>query len=144
MGYVRGGLDDALDKLARRDELRRRAAGEATGTTPAVTELVEAIAGLRRVSAGWVRLAGAGGTLRDVTHASVRERADAGLSHIPEDRHARGLVLDYTVADNLILGLQHHFSRRGRLERDRRLAGRHEADEDERRLQRRDHPIRSV
>jgi pyruvate/2-oxoglutarate dehydrogenase complex dihydrolipoamide acyltransferase (E2) component len=41
---VRGGLDDALDKLARRDELRRRAAGEATGTPPAVQELVEAIA----------------------------------------------------------------------------------------------------
>jgi hypothetical protein len=39
-------LDDALDKLARRDELRRRAAGEATGTPPAVTELVEAIAGV--------------------------------------------------------------------------------------------------
>src|SRR5215216_6645190 len=38
------GLDDALDKLARRDELRRRAAGEPTGTPPAVTELVEAIA----------------------------------------------------------------------------------------------------
>jgi hypothetical protein len=41
---VRGGLDDALEKLARRDELRRRAAGEITGTPPAVTELVEAIA----------------------------------------------------------------------------------------------------
>jgi len=41
---VRGGLDDALDKLARRDELRRRAAGEATGTAPAVQELAEAIA----------------------------------------------------------------------------------------------------
>jgi hypothetical protein len=41
---VRGGLDDALEKLARRDQLRRRAAGEATGTPPAVTELVEAIA----------------------------------------------------------------------------------------------------
>ncbi|AEV89031.1 hypothetical protein ACWT_8022 [Actinoplanes sp. SE50] len=44
---MRGGLDDALDKLARRDELRRRAAaGEAPGTPPAVTELVEAIAGV--------------------------------------------------------------------------------------------------
>jgi len=43
---MRGGLDDALDKLARRDELRRRAAGEPTGTPPAVTELVEAIAGV--------------------------------------------------------------------------------------------------
>jgi hypothetical protein len=43
---VRGGLDDALDKLARRDELRRRTAGEAPSTPPAVTELVEAIAGV--------------------------------------------------------------------------------------------------
>ena len=41
---MRGGLDDALEKLARRDELRRRATGEATGTSPAVTELVEAVA----------------------------------------------------------------------------------------------------
>ena len=41
---MRGGLDDALDKLARRDELRRRASGEPTGTPPAVTELVEAVA----------------------------------------------------------------------------------------------------
>ncbi|MEU4562558.1 hypothetical protein AB0F72_29620 [Actinoplanes sp. NPDC023936] len=43
---VRGGLDDALDKLARRDELRRRASGETPSTPPAVTELVEAIAGV--------------------------------------------------------------------------------------------------
>ncbi len=41
---MRGGLDDALEKLARRDELRRRATGETTGTSPAVTELVEAVA----------------------------------------------------------------------------------------------------
>jgi hypothetical protein len=41
---VRGGLDDALEKLARRDELRRRAAGEAMGTPPPVQDLVEAIA----------------------------------------------------------------------------------------------------
>ncbi|MET0422340.1 MAG: hypothetical protein ABW046_00600 [Actinoplanes sp.] len=41
---MRGGLDDALDKLARRDELRRRASGDAPGTPAAVTELVEAIA----------------------------------------------------------------------------------------------------
>ena len=41
---MRGGLDDALDKLARRDELRRRTAAEATGTPPAVQELAEAIA----------------------------------------------------------------------------------------------------
>jgi ABC-type uncharacterized transport system ATPase subunit len=83
------------------------------------TELIEAIAGLRPVTSGQVLLAAAdGGVPRDVSRASVRERADAGLSHIPEDRHARGLVLDYTVADNLILGLQHHFSRGVRLDRE--------------------------
>ena len=40
----------------------------------------------------------------------MRRRADAGLSHIPEDRHRRGLVLEYSVADNLILGQQHRFT----------------------------------
>jgi simple sugar transport system ATP-binding protein len=44
----------------------------------------------------------------------VRTRADAGLSHIPEDRHRRGLVLEYSVADNLILGQQHRFTRGAR------------------------------
>ena len=69
------------------------------------TELVEAIAGLRPVASGTIHLGA-----RDVTTLDVRGRADAGLSHIPEDRHRRGLILDYTVADNLILGRQHHFS----------------------------------
>jgi general nucleoside transport system ATP-binding protein len=68
------------------------------------TELIEAIAGLRVPSAGRLTLGG-----RDVTTHSVRERAGAGLSHIPEDRHRRGLVLDYSVGDNLILGLQDGF-----------------------------------
>lgn len=80
------------------------------------TELIEALAGLRRPSSGTIHLAG-----QDVTRASVRARADAGLSHIPEDRHHRGLILDYSVADNLILGQQHHFSRRGALDQ-RRVA----------------------
>jgi general nucleoside transport system ATP-binding protein len=83
------------------------------------TELVEAIAGLRPVVSGQVMLVGPDGAPRDVTRASVRERADFGLSHIPEDRHARGLVLDFSVADNLIVGLHHHFSRGIRLDRER-------------------------
>jgi general nucleoside transport system ATP-binding protein len=83
------------------------------------TELIEAIAGLRPVVSGQVMLVGRDGAPHDVTRASVRERADSGLSHIPEDRHARGLVLDFTVADNLILGLQHHFARGIRLDRER-------------------------
>jgi simple sugar transport system ATP-binding protein len=77
------------------------------------TELIEAIAGLRAVRGGGVSVAG-----RDVTHATVKARGDAGLSHIPEDRHARGLVLDYSVAENLILGQQHRFTRGVRLDRE--------------------------
>ena len=69
------------------------------------TELVEALAGLRHVT-GSIVLAG-----RELVGASVRQRGDAGVSHIPEDRHERGLVLDYSVAENLILGQQHRFVR---------------------------------
>ena len=76
------------------------------------SELVEAIAGLRSVSSGTIKLGP-----RDITRLGVRERGDAGLSHIPEDRHRRGLVLDYSIADNLSLGRQHRFTRRGVLDR---------------------------
>ena len=75
------------------------------------TELIEAIAGLRGVASGAVLLAG-----RDVTRASVRERGDGGVSHIPEDRQRRGLVLDYSIAENLVLGQQHRYSRHGALD----------------------------
>lgn len=78
------------------------------------TELVEAIAGLCSIRSGTLRLNG-----NDVTAASIRERADAGISHIPEDRHRRGLVLEYSVADNLILGQQHRYAKRGTLDRAR-------------------------
>ena len=74
------------------------------------TELIEAITGLRPVSSGTISIADASGTLVDVTARHVRARSDAGLSHIPEDRHRRGLVLEYSVADNLILGQQHRFT----------------------------------
>lgn len=77
------------------------------------TELLETISGLRYVTSGAITI----GT-HDITRATVRERGDAGLSHIPEDRHQRGLVLEYSVADNLILGQQHHFSRRGVIDRE--------------------------
>jgi len=75
------------------------------------TELIEAIAGLRGVASGAILLDG-----RDVTRHDVRARGEAGLSHIPEDRQLRGLVLDYSIADNLVLGQQHRFSRRGALD----------------------------
>jgi len=70
------------------------------------TELIEAIAGLASAEKGSVRIGD-----RDVTAASVLERGEAGLSHVPEDRHHRGLLLDYSIADNLILGRQRHFTR---------------------------------
>ena len=54
----------------------------------------------------------------DITVLPVKSRGDAGLSHIPEDRHARGLVLDYTIAENLILGQQHRFTNGPRLDND--------------------------
>jgi simple sugar transport system ATP-binding protein len=77
------------------------------------TELIEAITGLRAARSGTIRVADSSGTLQDVTNRDVRSRADSGLSHIPEDRHRRGLVLDYSVADNLILGQQHRFTAGG-------------------------------
>ncbi|MDB4878917.1 MAG: transporter related protein [Gemmatimonadetes bacterium] len=77
------------------------------------TELVEALAGLA-LSTGSITLAG-----RDLAALTVRGRGDAGLSHIPEDRHERGLILDYSIADNLILGQQHRFTRGGRMDRQR-------------------------
>jgi general nucleoside transport system ATP-binding protein len=78
------------------------------------TELIEAIAGLRSVAAGQILIDGA-----EITRHSVASRHGAGLSHIPEDRHRRGLVLEYSVADNLILGLQKNFAKNGILDGNR-------------------------
>lgn len=64
------------------------------------SELVEAIAGLRRVSGGKIYLSG-----QDITGWSPLRIRRAGFGFVPEDRHRRGLVLDYSVADNLILGI---------------------------------------
>lgn len=75
------------------------------------TELIEAIAGLRAVRSGSIHVRDA-----DLTHASVERRRAAGLAHVPEDRHRRGLILDYSVADNLILGAQRQFSGRASLD----------------------------
>jgi simple sugar transport system ATP-binding protein len=75
------------------------------------SELIEAIAGLRKVTSGYVAIDN-----NDLSLSSPRDRTDAGLSHIPEDRQRRGLILDYSVSDNLILGMQHHFTTHGSLD----------------------------
>jgi general nucleoside transport system ATP-binding protein len=64
-------------------------------------ELAEVLAGLRPATDGHVYLEG-----EDVRHQSAAERRLRGLAYIPEDRHARGLVLPFDVKDNLILGWQ--------------------------------------
>ena len=68
------------------------------------TELVYGITGLEPVKSGTVKLNGV-----DITKASIRKRSVSGMSHIPEDRHKHGLVLDYSLEDNLIL--QTYFKR---------------------------------
>jgi general nucleoside transport system ATP-binding protein len=62
------------------------------------SELVEAITGLRPALAGHVRVAGT-----DITGTGVRGALAAGVSHIAEDRQRRGLILDFTLAENLAL-----------------------------------------
>jgi simple sugar transport system ATP-binding protein len=62
------------------------------------TELIEALTGLRRAERGRIAVAG-----RDLRHAGARETLDAGLGHIPEDRQRRGLVLEFSIAENVAL-----------------------------------------
>lgn len=62
------------------------------------SELVYALTGLMPVESGQILLNGI-----DITKMSVRKRNVAGMSHIPEDRHKYGLILDYNLSENLIL-----------------------------------------
>ena len=62
------------------------------------TELVYGLTGLEPLKGGRIMLEG-----QDITGASIRKRSTLGMSHIPEDRHKHGLVLDYTLEDNMVL-----------------------------------------
>ncbi|OHE74280.1 MAG: heme ABC transporter ATP-binding protein [Treponema sp. RIFOXYC1_FULL_61_9] len=62
------------------------------------SELVAAIAGLLPVKSGRILLKG-----RDLAHAKIRERIQAGIGLVPEDRHKHGLVLDFRLDENLAL-----------------------------------------
>ncbi|WP_217077254.1 ABC transporter ATP-binding protein [Clostridium baratii] len=74
------------------------------------TELVEAITGLRKIESGSVIYKG-----ENITNEKTRKRIDKGIAHIPEDRHKRGLVLDYTLEENMIIEVYNKepFSKRG-------------------------------
>ena len=62
------------------------------------TEFVYGLSGLEPITGGKVVMNG-----EDITHMPIRKRLTSGMSHIPEDRHKHGLVLDYSLEDNLVL-----------------------------------------
>ena len=62
------------------------------------TELVHGLTGLEKTAGGMIRLCG-----KDVSKSSICRRSEAGMSHIPEDRHKHGLVLDFTLEQNMVL-----------------------------------------
>ena len=62
------------------------------------SELVYGLTGLEPLSSGEILLDG-----KDITKSSIRKRSMSGMSHIPEDRHKHGLVLDYSLEYNMIL-----------------------------------------
>ncbi|MDU4697925.1 MULTISPECIES: ABC transporter ATP-binding protein [Paenibacillus] len=62
------------------------------------SELIEAITGLRKIESGSIRLSG-----KDITNLPARKIIESGLSHIPEDRHKHGLVLDFSISENMVL-----------------------------------------
>lgn len=62
------------------------------------TEFVSALTGLDRMSNGSISLCG-----KNITKSSIRNRSKSGMSHIPEDRHKYGLVLDYSLEENMVL-----------------------------------------
>lgn len=74
------------------------------------TELIEAIAGLRKVKSGKITI-----NSKDITGRSPREITQSGLGHIPQDRHKHGLVLNFTVGYNAALQEYYHepFSKNG-------------------------------
>ena len=76
------------------------------------TELVEAITGMRSIASGKIFFKN-----EDITNISIRKRINSGIAHIQEDRQKRGLVLDYTMENNMVLEIYNRepFSKRGLL-----------------------------
>lgn len=62
------------------------------------SELIEALAGLRKTTAGSIQLNG-----KEIRNLKPRKITESGVGHIPEDRHKHGLVLDYSIGENIVL-----------------------------------------
>ena len=84
------------------------------------TELVYGLSGLEPLKSGSIHMNG-----KDSTKASVRERSASGMSHIPEDRHKHGLILDYSLEDNLVLQryFEPQFTSKGGLMKHKEIRG---------------------
>ena len=103
---VRGaGLDDDRGRALLDDIDLTIHAGEVVGIAGVEgngqAELVELVMGMRRISRGSIRLQGA-----DITTESTRQIRDRGVGFVPEDRHRHGVVLDFPLWENRILGHQ--------------------------------------
>jgi simple sugar transport system ATP-binding protein len=77
------------------------------------TELIEVLTGLRKISSGRILLNG-----KEISNQSPRAISESGVSHIPEDRHKRGLILDFSISENMVLQTYFHpaFNRNGFLD----------------------------
>lgn len=97
---------DGLDLQIRSGEILGIAGIDGNGQT----ELIEAISGLKKPESGKVLLNG-----KDVTGFTPRKVTESGVGHIPQDRHKHGLVLDYSIRDNMVLQTYYKepFSKRG-------------------------------
>jgi simple sugar transport system ATP-binding protein len=107
------GLDavKSISLSARKGEILGIAGVEGNGQT----QLVEAITGMRKIESGSIKFKN-----QEISDKNVRGRNELGVGYIPEDRHRHGLVLDYTLEDNLILKdyYKRPFSGKGILNRD--------------------------
>ncbi|MDE5415524.1 ABC transporter ATP-binding protein [Alkalihalobacterium chitinilyticum] len=74
------------------------------------SELIEAITGLKKPTSGKITLNG-----QDITNLPPRKVTESGVGHIPQDRHKHGLVLDFTIGENIVLQTyyQHPYSKSG-------------------------------
>ncbi|MEO8041578.1 MAG: ABC transporter ATP-binding protein [Acidobacteriota bacterium] len=98
IGGKQGSTVEGVSFTVRAGEIVGIAGIEGNGQT----ELIEALAGLCRVSSGLVEFEG-----KNVTNFSARRLKELGVAHIPEDRHKRGLLLHSDLAENSVLGVHY-------------------------------------